>query len=134
MLASRRIDDVDSVFKVPSRINSTWGGNLTDMVRATKYLQIIDEENLLENTRIVGDHLLAKLNDLRDKYAGKVTNSRGRGVMCAFRPPDPRGTLQVPVQGQGERRADRGLRCALGALPSAPQPHESGRRRGPLNH
>lgn len=89
MLASRRIDDVDSVFKVPSRINSTWGGNLTDMVRATKYLQIIDEENLVENTRVVGEHLLSKLHQLRDKYAGKVTNSRGLGVMCAFDLPSP---------------------------------------------
>jgi L-lysine 6-transaminase len=89
MLASRRIDDVDSVFKVPSRINSTWGGNLTDMVRATKYLQIIDEENLVENARVVGDHLQHRLHELRDKYAGKVTNSRGKGLMCAFDLPSP---------------------------------------------
>jgi L-lysine 6-transaminase len=89
ILASRRIDDVDSVFKVPSRINSTWGGNLTDMVRATRYLQIIDEEGLVENARVVGEHLQSRLHALRDKYAGKVTNSRGRGLMCAFDLPSP---------------------------------------------
>jgi L-lysine 6-transaminase len=89
MLASKVLDDVDSVFKVPSRINSTWGGNLTDMVRATKYLQIIDEDNLVENAATVGEYLLSKIHALRDKYAGKVTNSRGRGLMCAFDLPSP---------------------------------------------
>ena len=46
-MSTGRIDSVDSVFKVPSRINSTWGGNLVDMARAQRYLEIIDEENLL---------------------------------------------------------------------------------------
>jgi L-lysine 6-transaminase len=87
-LSSTRVDEVDSVFKVPSRINSTWGGNLVDMVRATRYLQIIDEENLVDNSRVVGEYLLAKLHELRDKYTGKVTNARGRGLMCAFDLPD----------------------------------------------
>jgi L-lysine 6-transaminase len=89
VLASRVIDDVDNVFKVPSRINSTWGGNLTDMVRATKYLQIMDEDNLIENAATVGDYLQSKIHALRDKYAGKVTNSRGKGLMCAFDLPSP---------------------------------------------
>ena len=89
MLASRVIDDVDNVFKVPSRINSTWGGNLTDMVRATKYLQIMDEDNLIENAATVGEYLQSKIHALRDKYAGKVTNSRGKGLMCAFGLPSP---------------------------------------------
>jgi len=89
VLASRVIDDVDNVFKVPSRINSTWGGNLTDMVRATRYLQIMDEDNLVENAATVGDYLLSKIHALRDKYAGKVTNSRGKGLMCAFDLPSP---------------------------------------------
>ena len=39
----------DNVFKVSSRINSTWGGNLVDMVRCIKYLEIIREEKLVEN-------------------------------------------------------------------------------------
>ena len=87
-LCSTRVDEVDSVFKVPSRINSTWGGNLVDMVRATRYLQVIEEEGLVENSRVVGDYLLGKLHGLRDKYDGKVTNTRGKGVMNAFDLPD----------------------------------------------
>jgi len=89
MLASNKINEVDSVFKVPSRINSTWGGNLTDMVRATRYLQVIDEDNLVENARAVGEYLVGRLHDVRDRYAGKVTNTRGRGLMCAFDLPSP---------------------------------------------
>jgi L-lysine 6-transaminase len=88
-LVTDKINEVDSVFKVPSRINSTWGGNLTDMVRATRYLQIIDEDNLVENARTVGEYLLSKIHELRDKYTGAVTNSRGRGLMCAFDLPSP---------------------------------------------
>jgi L-lysine 6-transaminase len=74
---------------VPGRVNSTWGGNLTDMVRATRYLQIIEEENLVENARAVGEYLQSRLHELRERYAGKVANTRGRGLMCAFDLPDP---------------------------------------------
>jgi L-lysine 6-transaminase len=88
ILASSKFDDVDSVFKVPSRINSTWGGNLTDMVRATRYLQVIDEDALVDNARDNGAYLQQQLHGLRDKFAGKVTNSRGAGLMCAFDLPD----------------------------------------------
>jgi L-lysine 6-transaminase len=88
ILASERINEVDGVFKVPGRINSTWGGNLTDMVRATRYLEIIAEDNLVENARVVGEYLLDRFHELGDEYAGFVTNPRGKGLMCAFDLPD----------------------------------------------
>lgn len=84
IVVSDRIDDVENhVFKVPSRINSTWGGNLTDMIRSKKYLEIIEEENLVENARVVGDYLLSKLNDLQSKFPDFISNARGRGLFCA---------------------------------------------------
>src|SRR6185436_690744 len=44
-MASKRIEEVkENVFSVASRINSTWGGGLVDMVRCQKYLEIIHEE------------------------------------------------------------------------------------------
>jgi L-lysine 6-transaminase len=88
ILSSERINDVDSVFKVSSRINSTWGGNLTDMVRATRYLQIIEEENLVENARVVGEYLVGKLVALHESFPDVVTNTRGKGLMAAFDLPD----------------------------------------------
>ncbi len=73
---------------MPSRINSTWGGNLTDMVRATMYLQIIHEDRLVENAATVGEYLLGKLVDVQGKFPGLVSNARGCGLMAAFDLPD----------------------------------------------
>jgi len=84
ILAGRRLDEVDDhVFKMGSRINSTWGGNLTDMVRFGRILEIIEEDNLVENARVVGDHLMAMLESMSDESAA-VTNVRGKGLMCAI--------------------------------------------------
>jgi L-lysine 6-transaminase len=86
--SNHRIDDVDNVFKISSRINSTWGGNLVDMVRAEKYFEIIDEENLVENARTVGEHLLARLREMSEEFPGVVSNVRGRGLFLALDLPD----------------------------------------------
>jgi L-lysine 6-transaminase len=86
--SNRRIDDVDNVFKISSRINSTWGGNLVDMVRCAKYLEIIDEENLVENARVVGEHMLARLREMAEEFPAVVSNVRGRGLFLAFDLPD----------------------------------------------
>jgi L-lysine 6-transaminase len=52
IMVSNRVDEIkENVFAVPSRLNSTWGGNLVDMVRCQKYLEIIDEENLIKKCR-----------------------------------------------------------------------------------
>jgi L-lysine 6-transaminase len=82
ILVGNRIDEVkENVFHTSSRINSTWGGNLVDMVRITKYLEIIEEENLVENAKIQGEYLLNKLKNIKSK---KITNIRGRGLFVAF--------------------------------------------------
>jgi L-lysine 6-transaminase len=86
--ANSRINDVDNVFKVSSRINSTWGGNLVDMVRGQRYFEIIAEENLVENARVVGQYLAARLNELAEELPDKVRNVRGRGLFIAFDLPD----------------------------------------------
>ncbi len=84
-MSSKRIDEVsDNVLKVPSRINSTWGGSLVDMVRSQKYLEIIHEEKLVENARLMGDHLQQQLREIEKEFTGMVSNARGRGLFCAF--------------------------------------------------
>jgi len=82
--AGPRVDEVDSVFKVSSRINSTWGGNLVDMVRCTRYVEVIEEDNLLDNARDVGGYLLERIRGLEEQFPGKVTNGRGLGMFLAF--------------------------------------------------
>lgn len=84
ILASRKLDEVDGhVFQVASRINSTWGGNLVDMVRFDKILEVIEEDELVANADSVGKHLLARLDELAADYE-TISNVRGRGLMCAF--------------------------------------------------
>jgi len=84
IMASDRINEVDSVFKVSSRINSTWGGNLVDMVRAKRIFEIIEEENLVENAARMGDVLQNHLLELQKDFGELVSNARGRGLFCAF--------------------------------------------------
>lgn len=88
-LAGGRIDEEpQNVFHVKSRINSTWGGNLVDMVRSQRYLEIIEEEQLVRNAATVGAHLLQGLQALQARHEGVLSNARGRGLMCAIDFPD----------------------------------------------
>ncbi|MFQ5824251.1 MAG: L-lysine 6-transaminase [bacterium] len=84
-LCSKRIDEVENnVFHESTRINSTWGGNLVDMVRFRKYLEIIVNERLVENAKNVGEYFLNELKKIQNEFEGFVTNVRGRGLMIAF--------------------------------------------------
>lgn len=88
ILAGRKVDEIETnVFHVPSRLNSTWGGNLTDMVRASKILQIIEEDDLIVNAAVTGAYLQEKLQELVAEF-GIVSNVRGLGLLCAFDFPD----------------------------------------------
>lgn len=88
IMSTTRIDDVpDNVFHVSSRINSTWGGNLVDMVRCARYLQIIDDDDLVQNAADVGGAFLAGLYDVAGEFP-QLSNVRGRGLMLAFDLPD----------------------------------------------
>ncbi len=103
ILASDKLNEVDSVFRVPSRINSTWGGNLVDMFRATRYLQIIHDDRLVENAAEVGAYLLERLRALQADHAATVSNVRGAGLMAAFDLPDgdTRGRLLETTRENG---------------------------------
>ena len=91
IMVSSRVDEVkDNVFNEESRLNSTWGGNLDDMVRCQKYLEVIDEENLIKNAETQGKRLLQGLEEIEKKYPHKISNARGRGLMCAFDLPTPK--------------------------------------------
>jgi L-lysine 6-transaminase len=84
----RIMEEPENVFTVSSRINSTWGGNLVDMVRCRKFLEIMAEEKLVENAKTTGELLLGKLVELGQEFPGRMTNIRGRGLFIAFDLPD----------------------------------------------
>jgi L-lysine 6-transaminase len=108
IMAGGRVDEVrDNVFRVPSRINSTWGGNLTDMVRSRRQLEVIAEEGLIDRAAVLGKRLL---DDLR--AVPGIDNVRGRGLFAAFDLPTPEDraavlrrlhAAHVLVLGGGER-------------------------------
>jgi len=83
MFGSTRVDEVDSVFKVSGRINSTWGESLAHMVRATAILKTIVAEGLLENAAARGEQLLGGLRRSRAAQAGTLGNLRGLGCLVA---------------------------------------------------
>ena len=85
IFASKRLDEVDGhVFHESSRLNSTWGGSLVDMVRFTIYLEIIEKENLVQNANDMGNHLSKCLNDLQANHPNIVSNVRNKGLFGAF--------------------------------------------------
>jgi len=88
VMAGPRLDEVrENVFRLPSRISSTWGGNLVDMVRSTHYLRIIEKERLVENAADMGRLFLDELRRLAADEP-LLTGVRGRGLMLAFDLPD----------------------------------------------
>lgn len=96
VLAGDKFDDIaDNVFNTPGRLNSTFGGNLTDMVRFTKYLQIIQEENLVDNAAKVGEYLLGRLREVESEFPYLILNSRGLGLFSAFDMPSPEKRLEL---------------------------------------
>ena len=88
ILAGPRVDEIETnVFNVSSRINSTWGGNLVDMVRFGRILDIIEEEKLVENADQVGNYLQTRLEAFADEFE-YFSNPRGKGLLCAIDLPD----------------------------------------------
>jgi L-lysine 6-transaminase len=103
IMASVRIDEAaGNVFATPGRINSTWGGNLADMVRCVKYLEIIDDEQLVDNAACMGDRFHNGLQQLASRHPA-MSNVRGRGLFCAFTLPsaDVRDRLRASLWERG---------------------------------
>lgn len=88
ILASNRVDEVENnVFRVSSRINSTWGGSLVDMVRSSKIMEIIEEDKLCDNAAKMGEYLQEQLTDIATRHP-VISNIRGKGLLTAFDFPD----------------------------------------------
>lgn len=83
LVSSRVEENPDNVFTVSSRINSTWGGNLTDMVRSAKILEIIAEDNLCDQAAQTGQYLQDQLMAL-SHTTSLISNIRGKGLLTAF--------------------------------------------------
>ncbi|MGH9867308.1 MAG: L-lysine 6-transaminase [Candidatus Polarisedimenticolia bacterium] len=89
-MVSARVDEVENnCFVESSRINSTWGGNTVDMVRAARYFRIIHDDRLVQRVADMGGPALALLRGLQQELPGLFTNARGRGLFMAIDVVDP---------------------------------------------
>lgn len=86
ILANRSTFDrvEQNCFTMPGRLNSTWGSDLADMVRATRLLEIIRDERLVENAANQGTYLLGRLHALQEAFPTLIHNARGLGLLTAF--------------------------------------------------
>ncbi|MEO4040113.1 aminotransferase class III-fold pyridoxal phosphate-dependent enzyme [Hoeflea sp. CAU 1731] len=60
---------------------STFGGCAAGPAAALENLRIIEDENLLENTTQMGDYLMGRLEELKQKH-DIVGDVRGKGLFC----------------------------------------------------
>lgn len=82
--ASKRIDEIErNVFRHSSRINSTWGGILSNMVRSRRFIEIIEADNLMDNITRMGERSLQGLRGIA-RDTGIFGNVRGVGSLIAF--------------------------------------------------
>jgi L-lysine 6-transaminase len=85
IMVSDRVDEIEeNCFNVSGRINSTWGGNLIDMVRSKQILDVMKEEKLVENAANRGKYLLNRLYKIQSQFPNLISNTRGLGLLCSF--------------------------------------------------
>ncbi len=104
IFAGNRLNEIENhVFKESSRINSTFGGNLVDMVRFTIYLELMEKEDLVNMASENGSYLLSRLVSLQNENGDLITNVRGKGLFCAYDLPtsDHRDKLISNMEAEG---------------------------------
>ncbi len=115
VMAGGRVDEVpDNVFVVSSRINSTWGGNLTDMVRSRRILEVIEADGLIARAAELGAHLLDRLNALAAKHDVRHRGARTRPDVCGDAAERGVARRRHPAAARGRARA----RCWARARPA----------------
>ena len=123
-LVGPRVDEEpENVFKVPSRINSTWGGGLTDMVRASgASSRSSTEDRLVENARVVGRAPAAAGCEALERELGglDVATPAGRGLMIAFDLPTPELREKAHERIARERPAAPDVRRAFASASGPP--------------
>jgi len=94
--------DEVAVKLVPGKHASTFGGNCLACAAGIAVIEAIEEDNLLDNARQMGEYAREKLNELKDKY-GFIDHVRGIGLMIG---------IQLTKHGTGivDKCLERGLR------------------------
>lgn len=75
--------------KYSKSVINTFGGNPVSAATALAVIDTIEEEKLMENSRIVGEHLVEGLKDLQKHYP-ILQDIRGKGLMLGVEIADPK--------------------------------------------
>ena len=104
IMAGRRVDEVtDNVFTVSSRINSTWGGNLVDMVRSRRILEVVEADQLFAHAARLGAHLRSALDELAAELPGRGARRAGPRTDVRLQPADHRAARRPADRALGAR-------------------------------
>ncbi len=118
MAAGLTITTAELADKFQGLTIATFGGNPVTSVAVRAVIDVIEEENLRENTYVVGGYFRKKLEELQQKYP-LIGDVRGMGMMQALelvkdrqtKEPAPQETTQVM-----ERARDNGLLIGKGGM------------------
>lgn len=98
----------------PGSQGGTYGGNAVACAAALATMDVIEEEGLVENARVRGEHLRARLTELQQQYP-EIGNISGMGLMIGTYMVDgdgrPDGDRAARLLKQAERRGLLMIRC-----------------------
>jgi L-lysine 6-transaminase len=76
-------------------LDSTWGGNLADMVRFCQEMKVVEEEKLIEQIPVKADAMVSGLKELAIRHKDKIYNIRGMGIYQGFSLRNPKHRDQL---------------------------------------
>ncbi|MBQ7451315.1 MAG: aspartate aminotransferase family protein [Prevotella sp.] len=83
---------------VYGQLGTTFGGNHLACTAALAVLDVMEQENLVENARTMGEYLMNELKKLQASPEGKhITDVRGRGLMVGVEFDIPQADVRKPL-------------------------------------
>ncbi|MBO4964526.1 MAG: aspartate aminotransferase family protein [Prevotella sp.] len=82
---------------VYGQLGTTFGGNHLGCAAALAVLDVMESENLVDNARTVGEHLMEELRKLQAECPEKILDIRGRGLMIGIDLSCPHKDVRVPL-------------------------------------
>ena len=79
---------------VYGQLGTTFGGNHLACAAALAVLDVFEEENLVENARVVGEYLIERIKELKNE---KIKDVRGRGLMIGIDLDCPHANVRKPL-------------------------------------
>lgn len=109
---------MDTVFNRMDRAvvhGSTFSKNNMAMAAGLATLQVMEDENLVENSAKVGEDIISSINATKDKYEF-LKEARGKGLMIAVEFQSPK-SLKLKAAWAMLETANKGLFCQMVTIP-----------------